>query len=333
MAWIEGQNLVPNWWEKDKVERKATRDGFGVGLLEAGKQNKDVVVLCADLKESTRVEAFAKEFPERFFEVGVAEQNMVGIAAGLALGGKIPIIASYAVFCPGRVWEQIRTLVCYQNIKLIIAGTHAGLNVGPDGATHQVLEDIAITRCLPNLKVIAPADSREAEKATLDAIENIRGPIYLRFAREKSAVFTTERTPYQFGKAQILREGKDVSIFACTPLVYEAMLAARQLESEGIDVELINSPSVKPLDEAVLVESAKKTGCVITVEEHQQIGGFGSAVCEMLAKNQPVPVEQIGVADRFGESGEPEELLAKFGLKAQNIIEAVKRVVDRKTVS
>jgi len=333
MSWLENQNLVPNWWEKDKVEMSATRDGFGKGLVRAGEDNPNVVVLCGDLTESTRAQAFAEKFPDRFFEVGVAEQNMTGIASGLAYGGKIPIITSYAMFCPGRAWEPVRTLIAYPNLNAKICGAHAGVSVGPDGATHQATEDMAIMRCLPNMKVVAACDAVEAEKAVYDAITNINGPVYLRFAREKSAVFTTERTPYQFGKAQILREGKDVSIFACTPLVYEAMLAARALEALGIDVELINSPTVKPLDRETLVASAQKTGAVVTVEEHQRIGGFGSAVCEMLAETHPVAIERIGVDDCFGESGEPDELLEKFGLKEQNIIEKVKKIIGRKKLT
>lgn len=304
-----------------EVGMEATRQGYGEGLLEAGRKNPNVVALCADLTESTRTEAFAKEFPERFVEIGVAEQNLVTVASGMAHVGKIPFVSSYGAFCPGRCWEQIRTTICYNDNPVKIAGAHTGISVGPDGATHQMLEDMALMRALPNMVVIAPCDSMEAKKATMAAAENGK-PTYIRFAREKTPVMTTEKTPFEIGKSQVFREGKNVTIVACGPLVYEALLAA-----EEIDGEVINCHTIKPLDGETILESVKKTGRVVTVEEHQITGGLGGAVAEFLAENHPVPMRRIGVRDRFGESGEPEELLAKFGLKAKDIVEAVRQLI------
>ena len=311
------------------IKKVPTRNGYGEGLVIAGEKNKNVVVLCADLTESTRSEAFQKKFPERFVEVGVAEQNMASLAAGMALTGKIPFISSYATFSPGRNNEQIRTTIAINNVNVKIAGAHAGISVGPDGATHQALEDMALMRVMPRMAVIYPCDALEAKKATMVAAE-IVGPVYLRFARAGTPQFTTEQTPFQFGKAEVFYEGKDVTIVVCGPLVYEALLAAKELEKENIFVEVINNHTIKPLDKNTILESVQKTKAIVTVEEHQVAGGMGSAVCEMLAQNFPVPVEMIGVEDRFGESGEPDELWNAFGLSSHHIIEAVKKVLKRK---
>lgn len=314
---------------KDDIEQEPTRFGYGNGLVIAGKENSNVVALCADLTDSTRTGVFKKEFPDRFIEAGIMEQHMASLASGLAAIGKVPFIASYAMFSPGRNWEQIRTTICYNNSNVKIAGAHAGVSVGPDGATHQAIEDIAITRVLPNMTVIVPCDSIETKKATVSAAKYI-GPVYIRFAREKTPIMTTEDTPFEIGKAEIYREGKNVSIIACGPLVYEALRVAEELLKKGVEAEVINNHTIKPMDEKTIIDSVKKTGCVVTVEEHQAMGGMGSAVCEILAKNYPVPVEIIGVEDRFGESGKPNELLKEFGLTAENIIKAVEKVIKRK---
>lgn len=314
---------------QDDIKKIPTRNGYGEGLVAAGEENKKIVVLCADLTESTRSEAFQKKFPERFIEVGVAEQNMASLASGMALAGKIPFISSYATFSPGRNNEQIRTTIAINNVNVKIAGAHAGISVGPDGATHQALEDMALMRVMPRMNVIYPCDALEARKATL-AAAHIVGPVYLRFARAGTPQFTTEDTPFQFGKAEVFYEGKDATIVACGPLVYEALLAAQQLEKEGISVEVINNHTIKPLDKDTIIESLKKTKALVTVEEHQAAGGMGSAVVEMLAQNFPVPVEIIGVQDRFGESGEPNELWDAFGLSHSHIAKAVINVLKRK---
>lgn len=305
-----------------------TRDGFGDGVVEIGEANPRVVVLTGDLAESTRAHLFRKKFPERFFECGVAEQNMMGVAAGLALSGNIPFVASYATFNPGRNWDQLRVSVCYSQANVKIIGAHAGISVGPDGATHQALEDIAITRVLPNLTVIVPCDYWETKKATL-ALAEMVGPAYMRFAREKTPLITTEESPFEIGKHQILQTGKHVTIAACGPLVYEALLAAHLLKKEKIHAEVINCATLKPFDEKTLVKSVKKTGCCVTVEEHQIVGGLHGAVCETLSRNYPVPVEAIGMPNSFGESGKPQELLERYGMTAKNIIKAVQKVLKR----
>lgn len=322
-------NLVKNLYQREKIEQKPTRDGYGDGLVELGKINPNVVVLCADLSDSTRSEWFKKAYPERFFEVGIAEQNMMGIAAGLALAGKIPFISTYSVFCPGRNWDQLRVSVAYNQVNVKLTGAHAGVSVGPDGATHQGLEDIAITRCLPNMTVLSPCDYIETKKATI-AVAKHQGPVYLRFTREKTPIFTTDKTPFQIGRAEIFQEGEDVAIIACGPMVYEAFLAAHDLEKDGISVCVVNNHTIKPIDEKTIIEVAKKTKAVVTAEDHQVQGGMGSAVCEVLAKNYPVPVEMIGVQDRFGESGETDELMKEFHLTKEDIKEAIKRVIGRK---
>lgn len=316
------------------VEKVPTRNGYGEGLVIAGEKNKNVVVLCADLSESTRSEYFQKKFPDRFVEVGVAEQNMASLAAGMALEGKIPFISSYAVFSPGRNNEQIRTTIAINNVNVKIAGAHAGVSVGPDGATHQALEDIALMRVMPRMKVVAPCDVIEARKATV-AVAEIEGPCYIRLARAETPVLTTENTPFEFGKAEVFWEalpGKDVqvTIVACGPLIYEALLAAKALEQEGISLEVLNLHTIKPFDEKTILESVKKSKAVVTVEEHQIACGMGSAVSEMLAQNFPALIEMVGMKDRFGESGTPDELLNAFGLSSPHVIEAVKRVLKRK---
>jgi len=313
-----------------KPELISTRDGYGKGLVELGKQNPDVVVLSADLTDSTRASYFKDKFPKRFIEVGIAEQNMMGIAAGMALSGKIPFVSSYAVFSPGRNWEQLRISVCYQKTNVKIAGSHTGISIGPDGATHQGLEDIAITRCLPNLVVLAPCDSIQTKKATI-AAANYPGPVYLRFTKQKTPVFTTENTQFEVGKAQVLQAGKDVTIVACGPLVYDALMAAKDLEKEKISVEVINNHTIKPLDTATILKSVQKTHCLVTIEDHQIMGGMGSAVIESLAQTYAAPVtEMIGINDSFGESGKSKELMRKYHLDKNSIIKAVKKTLNRK---
>jgi transketolase len=314
-----------------ELEQKAIRDGYGEGLVLAGEENKNVVALCADLAESTRAEAFAKKFPERFFECGVAEQNMATIAAGLGVSGKIAFISSYATFSPGRNWEQIRTTIAYNDANVKIAGHHAGISVGPDGATHQAVEDIATMRAMPNMRVIVPCDAIEAKKAAY-AAARIWGPVYLRFAREKTAVITTEETPFTPGKAEAFWESKkpQVAIVACGPLVYQALLAARELDKEKIGTVVLNCHTVKPMDEKTIVGWARKCGAVVTVEEHTVKGGLGGAVAEVLAKNHPVPMEFVGMQDVFGESGPPPELIKKYGMDARDVKTAVKKVIRRK---
>ncbi len=323
----------------EEVAQAPTRDGFGEGLVLAGDANWNVVALCADLLESTRVEAFAQKYPTRFFEMGVAEQNMATVAAGLGVNGKIPFIASYATFSPGRNWEQIRTTIAYNDANVKIAGHHAGISVGPDGATHQATEDIAMMRVLPNMRVIAPCDAIEARKATL-AATHVWGPVYLRFQREKTPIITTDETPFIPCKAEIFwlpgnagaRASKpEVLIIGCGSLLYNALLAARELEEkEKIGAVVLNCASIKPLDEKKIVELAKKIGAVVTVEEHQVIGGLGGAVGEALAKYAPTPIEFIGMQNTFGESGTPEELIKKYGMTPKDIVMAAKRAIRRK---
>jgi transketolase len=327
-------NLIDDLFGHKEMVQKPTREGYGQGLLEAGRKDERIVALCADLTESTRTELFAKEFPKRFIEIGVAEQNLAAVAAGLATYGKIPFIASYATFSPGRNWEQIRTTICYNNVPVKIAGCHAGLSVGPDGATHQALEDIAIMRALPNMIVLVPCDAEEARKATLAAAAT-NSPVYIRLGREKSAVFTTKDTPFKIGRAEIFYEadgrGKpDVAILACGPLVHKALLAAQALKEHGVKVRVLNVHTIKPIDEEAIVSTAKEAGAIVTVEEHQQQGGFGSAVAEVLARHQPTPQEFVAMPNSFGESGQAEELLRKYNLDVPAIIEAVHKVVKRK---
>ena len=320
--------LNPKLLQED-IEQVPTRFGYGEGLVIAGKENANIVALCADLTDSTKTSVFKKEFPDRFVEVGIGEQNMASLASGMAAVGKVPFISSYAMFSPGRNWEQIRTTICYNNQNVKIAGAHSGVSVGPDGATHQAIEDIAITRVIPNIVVLVPCDAIEAKKATV-ATAKYKGPVYIRFTREKTPVMTTEETPFEIGKAELFRDGKDVTIIGCGPLVYEALKASEELAKEGILAEVINNHTVKPMDKETILRSVQKTGCVVTIEEHQAMGGMGSAVSEILSQNYPAPMEIIGVKDRFGESGEPSELLEKFGLTAKNIIEKAKEVIKIK---
>lgn len=314
--------LSSNIGDKD-IEREPIRSGFGRGLLRAGQDDEAVVALCADLTASTKMDLFANEFPERFVEVGVAEQNLVTVASGMAAMGKIPFASSYAAFNPGRNWEQIRTTIALndQNVKVI--GSHAGVSVGPDGATHQMLEDIAIMRAMPNMMVIAPADSVEAEKATMAAARH-KGPVYMRLAREATPVFTTDKTPFDLKRSFVMREGKDVTIVATGTMTYQAVVAAQQLKKLGVDAEVVHIPVIKPLDGVTLLHSVEKTKAVVTAEEAQITGGLGGAVAEFLAENQPTPMKRIGVMDRFGESGAPDELLKAFHLTAKDISKAAR---------
>jgi transketolase len=318
-------------FDRNKIELSATRDGFGRGLLIAAGENSNIVALSADVAESTRCHLFAEKFPERFFQTGIAEQNLAAIAAGLAVSGKIPFISSYAAFSPGRNWEQIRTTVAYNDSNVKIAGHHVGLLTGYDGATHQILEDIALMRVIPNMKVIVPCDSVEAKKATMVAAK-ISGPVYIRLAREKTPVFTSEDTPFIPSKAEIFWQSKkpQVLIIGCGPVLYNALLAANELEEEKIGSIVLNSHTVKPIDENKIIELTKKCGAVVSVEEHSIFGGLGSAVAEVLANNYPVPMEFVGTKDTFGESGKPEELFKKYGLRTKDIKEAVKKVLKRK---
>lgn len=316
---------------EENCEKKAIRDGFGEGILELGEKNKNVVVLTADVAESTRVEEFSQKYPQRFIEVGVAEQNMAGIAAGLGVSGKIPFMTSYAVFSPGRNYEQIRTAIAYNNSNVKIVGHHGGISVGPDGATHQATEDIAIMRVMPNMKVFVPCDALEAKKATI-ASAYINGPIYLRLAREKSALITTEKTPFSPGKAEIFWESRnpEAAIIACGMLVRNALIAAYELSLEKINVLVLNNHTIKPLDKKTILNVAKRTKALVVVEEHQIYGGLGGAISEFLAENFPVPIEFIGMRDTFGESGPPELLIKKYGMSPEDIKKAVKKVIKRK---
>lgn len=323
--------LVENVFETDALEQGATRDGFGKGLVEAGEKDERVVALCADLAESTRTHWFKEKFPDRYIEIGVAEQNLATVASGLANYGKIPFITSYAAFSPGRNNEQIRTTIALNNVPVKIAGAHAGVSVGPDGATHQQLEDIALMRAQPNMVVMAPCDVEEARKATLAAAE-YDGPVYFRFARNKTPIFTSVDTPFKIGKAITFWESEKprVAIIACGSLLHNALLAAKELEEEDIGVIVLNNHTIKPMDTNAVISAAKKTGAVVTVEEHQVAAGMGSAVAEVLVKEHPVPIEFIGIQDQFGQSGEPQELIEHYGMGVSSIKEAAKRVIDRK---
>lgn len=309
--------------------KKATRYGFGEGLVALGEKNPKIFVLGADTAASVTVNLFGERFPERFANVGVAEQNMIGMAAGLATAGWIPYACTYGVFASGRPWEQIRTTVCYSNLNVKIGGSHAGVMVGPDGATHQALEEIAIMRCLPRMTVIVPCDMVETKKATI-ASADINGPVYIRFGRESVPIITKESTPFEVGKAVVMRPGKDVAILACGTMVYESLVAAEMLEKKGISARVVNVHTIKPIDEATIAACARECGAVVTAEEHQLIGGFGSAVAEVLAKNAPVPVEMVGVPDMFGESGNPCDLMGVFHLKDVDIAAAAEKVLKRK---
>ncbi|HRY31283.1 MAG TPA: transketolase C-terminal domain-containing protein [Candidatus Paceibacterota bacterium] len=330
--------LNPNIFEPNSPV-KANRDGFGDGVVEAGKDDPRIVVLTADLSESTRANKFAEAFPNRFFEVGIAEQNLASVASGLAAMGKIPFATSYAMFSPGRNWEQIRTTICYNNQPVKIIGSHAGLLTGPDGGTHQALEDLALTRVLPNMVVLCPCDYEEAKKATVACISNNK-PTYIRLCREKTAQITTVDTPFKIGKAVKVFESEnsnggkssalDVGIISTGILLHKVLKVASELEENGTRVEVLNIHTIKPIDEEAIVDLAKRSGAIVTVEEHQIIGGLGSAVSEVLAKNNPIPMEFVGVKDQYGQSGEGEELLTEYGLDENGILEAVKKVLGRK---
>jgi transketolase len=311
------------------IKQVPTRNGFGEGLIEAGKRDENVIAICADLSESTRMEGFKHAFPKRYIEIGVAEQMLVAMAAGLASTGKIPFIASYAMFNPGRSWEQVRTTLALNQTNVKIAGAHAGVSVGPDGATHQAIEDIAIMRVIPKMTVVVPCDSVQTKKATL-AVAAAFGPTYLRFARAESAVITTDETPFELGKAQTFREGGDVAIIGCGILVYNALIAAEQLAKDGIECRVVNNHTIKPMDEAAVVAAARDCGAVVTVEEHQIQGGMGSRVAEIVAQRHPVPIEFVGVRDQFGQSGAPQELVEHYEMGVTSIVAAVKRVAGRK---
>jgi transketolase len=307
-----------------------SRDGFGKALVELGESDPNVWVLTADVSESTRTHLFAEKFPKRFVQVGVAEQNLAGVAAGIAACGKTVFISAYGVFSPGRNWDQVRVSVCYNNVPVKLHGSHTGLTVGPDGASHQALEDIAMTRVLPNMIVVAPADAEEARKAVL-AVAKLPGGAYIRTCREKLPAFTTEKTPFEVGKANVYRDGNDVAIFACGEEVYESLRAAEALSKEGIDAAVIDCHTIKPMDEGAVEEWAKRTGLIVTVENHQVIGGLGSAVAEAAGSIHPVPVIRHGIHDRFCESGESAELMAKYKLDSNGIAEVVRKAVeDRK---
>ncbi|MFZ1249907.1 MAG: transketolase family protein [Candidatus Microsaccharimonas sp.] len=317
--------LNPKVYDND-VAFEPTRAGFGRGLKAAGEADGNVVALCADLTESTQMHLFKEAFPKRFIEIGIAEQNLVTVASGLARAGKIPFTSSYAAFSPGRNWEQIRTTATLNNQPVKIVGSHAGVSVGPDGATHQMLEDIALMRVLPNMVVVAPGDSIEAEKATQLVAQNGK-PTYLRLAREKTPIFSTTDSPFEIGKAYVLKQGHDVSLFGTGTMSYQLLIAAKILEEQGISAEVVHVPTIKPLDTETLLTSARKTGRVVTAEEAQAAGGFGSAVAEFLSETLPMPLKRIGMKDRFGESGAPSELLDYFGLTGEKIAPVVQQFI------
>lgn len=309
--------------------KKDTRSGFGEGLLEIGKKNPDVVALCADLTGSLKMDAFQKEFPDRFFQAGIAEANMIGMAAGMTIGGKIPYTGTFANFSTGRVYDQIRQSVAYSQKNVKICASHAGLTLGEDGATHQILEDIGMMRMLPHMTVIVPCDFNQTKQATM-AIAEHNGPVYLRFGRPVVPIFIQPDAKFTIGKADVLIEGTDVTIIACGHLVWKSIEAAQQLAEQGISAEVINMHTIKPLDEKAILDSVNKTKCVVTAEEHMLNGGLGDAVAQVLARHLPSPQEYVGVNDTFGESGTPDELMVKYGLDTPNIVEAVKKVFKRK---
>jgi len=319
-------HLVKNIRAED-IKQEPTRAGFGRGLVRAGQQNSQVVAACADLTDSTKMNEFAEAFPDRFIEIGIAEQNLVTVGAGLAAMGKIPFVSSYAAFSPGRNWEQIRTTICLNDRPVKIIGSHAGVSVGPDGATHQMLEDIALMRVLPNMVVIAPGDSVEAEKATLAMAADPR-PNYMRLAREKTPVITTEETPFEIGKAYVFREGTDITLIATGTMTYQAMVAADMLQKDGISAEVVHVPTIKPLDVKTILASVEKTGAVVTAEEAQIAGGLGGAIAELLSEELPTQMIRIGMNDQYGESGKPSELIEHFGLTATHIAMAAHQLKE-----
>jgi len=325
------QHLNPAMFERD-IEKTPIRNGYGEGLLLLGDTHPQVVALCADLLESTRTEAFAKKYPDRYIEIGVAEQNLASVASGMAAMGKIPFITSYAMFSPGRNWEQIRTTICYNDRPVKIAGSHAGISVGPDGGTHQAIEDIAITRVIPNMIVLSPCDAIEATKAVLQCVDNGK-PTYIRLTREKTPVITSEKTPFEIGKAELFYDTKgpaDVVVIATGALVHKALVVANLFEDQGVNVKVLNLHTIKPLDTETILRYVAEAGAVVTVEEHQIAGGMGSAVAEMLVQEYPVPVEFVGVRDQFGQSGTPDELLSQYEMDEHAIRIAIQRVLKRK---
>jgi len=332
---VQDQKLMESLFDLVALEKKPTRDGFGKGLVEAGEKDERVVVLCADLADSTRAQWFRDKFPERYIELGVAEQNMATVASGLANYGKIPFMASYAAFNPGRNNEQIRTTIALNNVPVKIVGSHGGISVAQDGATHQALEDVGLMRMLPNMVVIVPVDAEEARKATYAAAFN-GAPTYLRYTRDNRPVFTTAESPFEIGKAKMLWDGNsegdlDVAVIGCSPVIHNALMAAQELTDEsGLKIAVLNCHTVKPLDREAIVALARRAGAIVTVEEHQIAGGLGSAIAECLAEEFPVPIEFIGVRDRFGQSGTTEELFAEYGLDVPHIREAIVRVAQRK---
>ena len=309
-----------------REEQVPIREGYGKGLLEAAEKDIQVVALCADLTESTKTHYFKKRFPKRFVEVGIGEQSMASVASGMAAMGKVPFFTSYAMFSPGRNWEQIRTTICYNNVNAKVVGSHAGISVGPDGGTHQALEDIALMRVIPRMTVLVPCDAEEARKATLAAAE-YEGPVYIRLQREKTPVMTTDVSPFKIGKAQCFYRGKNpkATVFACGAMVYTALTVARELQEEGIGVLVVNVPTIKPLDKEIY-KYAEETKRVVTIEEHQRIGGLGSAIAEYLSEQCPTPVYRIGVDDAFGQSGEPEELLEHYHLSKGHIVRVIQTI-------
>lgn len=311
------------------TEKKDTRSGFGAGLAEVGRKNENVVALCADLIGSLKMDAFIKEFPERFYQVGIAEANMMGLAAGMTIGGKIPYTGTFANFSTGRVYDQIRQSIAYSGKNVKICASHAGLTLGEDGATHQILEDLGLMKMLPGMTVINPCDYNQTKAATI-AIAEHEGPVYLRFGRPVVPIFTDPDQKFEIGKAWMVNEGKDVTIIATGHLVWEAIQAGEKLAEQGIDAEIINIHTIKPLDEEAIIKSIKKTGCVVTAEEHNRLGGLGDSVAQVLVKNHPAPQEYVAVDDSFGESGKPAELMEKYGLSADDIVKAAQEVIKRK---
>ncbi len=311
------------------VEMRKTRVGFGHGLIDAGEKHDNLVVLVGDLADSTNVNFFAEKYPERFIEVGIAEQNMANIAAGLSLTGKIPFFTTYGAFATCRCLDMLRVTICYSNLNVKIGGAHGGISVGPDGATHQALEEISILRSLPNMQVIVPCDYYETRKAVMAAAE-IYGPVYIRFGRENVPVVTDENTPFEFGQGRIYREGTDIAILACGVMLYEAIVAADELKNDGVGARVINIHTIKPLDEDIIIEAARECGAIVTAEEHQIYGGFGSAVAEVVVKSHPVPIEMVGVHDSFGQSGQPDELMKAYNLKSTDIVKAANKALRRK---
>ncbi len=326
---MNDMHIIDNPRDKD-LKQESIRDGFGRGLLEAGKQNDQVVGICADLTDSTKMSLFAETFPDRFIEAGIAEQNITTVGSGMAAMGKIPFVSSYAAFCPGRTWEQIRTTICLNDQPVKIIGSHAGLYTSPDGATHQALEDITLMRVMPNMVVLVPCDSVESEKMAL-AMAADKRPNYVRLARGPSTIITSPQTPFSIGPAYVFREGTDVTIVATGTMTYQALVAADILQKDGISAEVVHVPTVKPLDEKTILASVKKTGAVVTAEEGQIAGGLGGAVAELLGEHAPMPLKRIGMQDTFGESAAtPEELLEHFGLTGTHIAMAAHQVISRK---